>query len=249
MKKICLFVSLGLVAALCQCRELKAQTQSGTDPDSERKLQPETQTQLERVVKPQVQPPPAGKKRNRFVRIVTWPVRTYYNETRDTFRDIVHGKDSMYRVEAVILITATMFDVATTIDAQKRDPTGREANPVQRLLMGARPHGSRPYITNLFVNTILLDMAHYLQKDEKEGSFYYNATFGLIFGTSLGHVVSGAYNLNTARCPTNPSCTANQPAAVRDLQEARARIMSAVPALPQRTRALGSLPYTPSFLH
>jgi hypothetical protein len=242
MKGTFLFVSLALLTVFCQSRELRAQTPSEADADSMAKFQPETQRQSDRVIAPQVQPLRAGKKGNRFVHIVAWPVRTYYNETRDTFRDIVHGKDPMYRVEAIILFAATMFDVATTIDAQKRDPTGREANPVARLLIGTHPHGARPYIAYFFVTTTLLDMAHYLQKDEDERSFYYNAAFGIIWVTSLGHIVSGAYNLSTARCLTNLSCKATHSAGSRDLQEARSRIMSAVPLDPsQRPTPLGNL--------
>lgn len=258
MKKFYILGLLSLSAGLTQKLE-------GQIPSPLVSTQPGVRTGFETQAQPrspalQQEPIPAAKSGNGFVRVVTWPARTccsekngkrllravtwpgrtYYRETRETFRDILHSKDSIYRVEAILLFAGTAFDVAATIDAVKRSPSVREANPLARALLGTRPRGVRPYIVAFAINTIQLDMAHYMQKNSDESSFYYNYAFGVTFVSALGHIVVGAKNLHAARCP--PICASNQPTASRDLQQARTRIMSAVPAGPLHNgRTLDSL--------
>jgi hypothetical protein len=61
--------------------------------------------------------------RNRVVAALTWPVRAYYFETKQTFRDL--RDDQMLRAEAAALFGTAAFENATLEVSYRQNPTTR----------------------------------------------------------------------------------------------------------------------------
>ncbi len=125
-----------------------------------------------------------------------------------TFRDMRH--DKQFLVEAIFLGAASAFDIATTIDNSNRHPNGHEVNPMMRVLIGNHPHGARPYAVMFAINTMQLDLHHYIKRiTSGKGDDF--ATF-INMSAGFGHVAAGMINLNDRPCDPEQSrlCPKNQ---------------------------------------
>jgi hypothetical protein len=134
---------------------------------------------------------------NRVVAALTWPVRAYYIETKETFRDM--RNDQMLRSEAVALFGAAVFENAGLEYAYRQNPTSAVAYP-GRLFVGRRPHGVQLWLVSGAVNVALLDAAHYFSRNTKnhrdrDGFTRYRSLAGIV-GISTWYTVAGIHNLN-----------------------------------------------------
>src|ERR1700736_6393739 len=127
-------------------------------------------------------PRPSGRG-NKVLKVARYPFQTAYTQTRETFKDM--RKDKLLLLEAIVIYGTQVFDTATTVHAMKNDPGAQEGNPVARLLVGARPHGARPWIVMMGMSTLILDCAHDASKGDQ--GFYKYATPMLIFAGGAVH--------------------------------------------------------------
>jgi hypothetical protein len=155
----------------------------------------------------QERPKRAGT-RNRVVAALTWPVRAYYFETKQTFRDM--RNDQMLRAEAAALFGSAAFENATLEVSYRQNPTTKVGNPA-RFFVGRRPHGAQLWLVSGVVNVALLDAAHYLGRDrnnhrDRDGLATYGSMAGIL-GLSGLYTVAGIHNLNLKNEPISFDAT------------------------------------------
>ncbi len=156
----------------------------------------------------QERPRRAGR-HNRVVAALTWPVRAYYVETRETFRDM--RQDQLLRTEAVALFGAAVFENATLEYLYRQNPSAAVASPAG-LFVGHRPHGLQLWLVSGATNLALFDAAHYLSRNtnrhrDRDGFAKYSSLIGIV-GLSTSYTVAGIHNLNLKTLPVSPSSSA-----------------------------------------
>ena len=149
---------------------------------------------------------------NRVVAALTWPIRAYYTETKETFRDM--RKDQLLRSEAIGLFGAAAFENATLERLYDQNPSATVGNPA-RLFVGRRPHGVQLWLVSGAANIALLDAAHYFSRDvnnHRDGFTRYRSLAGIV-GLSTWYTVAGIHNLNLKNrpvpVPTSTACLAS----------------------------------------
>jgi hypothetical protein len=134
---------------------------------------------------------------NRVLTALTWPVRAYYIETKETFRDM--RRDQLLRSEAIGLFGAAAFENATLEYVYHQNPNASVVDPA-RLFVGHRPHGVQLWLVSGATNVALLDVAHYFSRNENhhqdsDAFTRYRSLAGIV-GLSTWYTVSGIHNLN-----------------------------------------------------
>jgi hypothetical protein len=139
---------------------------------------------------------------NRVLAALTWPVRAYYIETKETLRDM--RQDQLLRTEAVALFGSAAFENAGLEYAYRQNPTSTIGYP-GRLFFGHRPHGVQLWLVSGAANLALLDAAHHLSRHTKhhpdgDGFTKYGSLTGIV-GLSTWYTVAGIHNLNVKSPP------------------------------------------------
>jgi hypothetical protein len=153
----------------------------------------------------QERPRRAGR-RNRVIAAVTWPVRAYYVETKETLRDM--RQDQLLRTEAVALFGAAVFENATLEYLYRQNPSAAVASPAG-LFVGHHPHGVQLWLVSGATNLALLDAAHFLSRtmnrhQERDDFMRYSSLVGIV-GLSTSYTVAGIHNLNLKTSPVSLS--------------------------------------------
>jgi hypothetical protein len=153
----------------------------------------------------QERPRRAGK-HNRVVAGLTWPVRAYYVETKETLRDM--RQDQLLRTEAVTLFGASVFENATLEYLYRQNPSAAVASPAG-LFVGHHPHGVQLWLVSGATNLALLDAAHFLSRTmdhhkERDDFMRYSGLVGIV-GLSTSYTVAGIHNLNLKTPPVSLS--------------------------------------------
>jgi hypothetical protein len=142
---------------------------------------------------------------NRVVAALTWPVRSYYIETKETFRDM--REDQMLRAEAVALFGAAAFGNASLEVLYHQNARATVGDPA-RFFIGHRPHGVQLWLVSGAANVALLDAAHYLSRDinkHRHGNGFarYGCLAGIV-GLSAWYTAAGVHNLDLKNPPVSP---------------------------------------------
>jgi hypothetical protein len=143
---------------------------------------------------------------NRVLATLTWPIRAYYIETKQTVRDM--RQDQLLRTEAVALFGAAVFENATLEYLHRQTPSAAVASPTG-LFVGHHPHGVQLWLVSGATNLALLDAAHFFSRtmnrhQERDDLMRYSSLVGIV-GISTSYTVAGIHNLNLKTAPISLS--------------------------------------------